>query len=67
VENIISAWEPEWTSGTEGLASWSRVAAKLKQMAYHGPICFSAEYSLGHEADWMIVADLAFARSCFAA
>ena len=59
-------WQPYWTAGKDGLAAWPRVAAKLKQMAYHGPVCFSGEYSPGQEVYRMIVADLAFARACFA-
>ncbi len=59
-------WLPFWTSGRDGLASWPRVAAKLKQMQYRGPLCLSGEYSGNQDQDQMIAADLAFARACFA-
>ncbi len=58
-------WQPYWCAGRDGLASWPRVAAKLKQMAYKGPVCFSAEYSTGQDVNRLLAADLAFARECF--
>jgi sugar phosphate isomerase/epimerase len=64
-EAEIAKWNVYWTSGRQGRASWSRVAAKLKQMRYAGPLCFSAEYTAEHDVDRLIVADLAFARSVF--
>jgi sugar phosphate isomerase/epimerase len=58
-------WKVYWTSGRQGRASWRRVAAKLKQMGYRGPLCLSAEYSAEEEVDRLIVADLAYAMDCF--
>lgn len=58
-------WKPYFLPGPEGLASWPRVAAKLKQMDYRGPVCFSAEYSSPRDIDHRITADLAYARQFF--
>ncbi|RMF01979.1 MAG: sugar phosphate isomerase/epimerase [Chloroflexi bacterium] len=64
-EAEVAEWQRYFTSGRQGRASWKRVAGKLKQMNYNGPICFSAEYTAEHEVDRLIVEDLAFAKSCF--
>ena len=64
-ESEAAEWSVYWTSGRQGRASWPRVAAKLKQMDYTGPVCFSAEYSAEKEVDRLIVEDLAYARACF--
>ena len=64
-EAEVSEWQQYFTSGPQGRASWKRVADKLKQMNYSGPICFSAEYTAEYEVDRLIVEDLAFAKSCF--
>jgi len=65
-EAEVAQWEVYWTSGRQGRASWAQVAAKVKQMNYTGPICFSAEYTAEHEVDRLIVEDLAFAKTLFA-
>ncbi len=59
-------WSVYWTSARQGRASWRRVADKLKQMAYKGPVCLSAEYSAKNDVDSFIVEDLAYAKACFA-
>ena len=64
-EAEVAEWQVYWTSGRQGLASWPRVAAKLKALNYQGPICLTAEYSNDKEVNRLIVADLAFARACF--
>jgi sugar phosphate isomerase/epimerase len=64
-EAEVTQWEVYWTSGRHGRASWPAVAAKIKQLGYTGPICFSAEYTAEHEVDRLIVEDLAFARMLF--
>jgi sugar phosphate isomerase/epimerase len=64
-EAEAAEWRVEWTSGRQGRASWQRVAAKLRQMQYTGPICLSAEYSAEDQVDRLIGEDLAFAQSCF--
>jgi len=62
-EAEVAEWKVYWTAGRHGLASWSRVVAKLKAMHYTGPICLTAEYSDPNRIDPLIVEDLAFARS----
>jgi sugar phosphate isomerase/epimerase len=62
-EAEVAEWKVYWTAGRHGLASWSRVVAKLKAMHYTGPICLTAEYSDPDRIDPLIVEDLAFARS----
>lgn len=59
-------WSVYWTTARHGRASWRRVAAKLRQMDYHGPLCLSAEYSAEDQVDRLIVEDLAYAKACFA-
>jgi sugar phosphate isomerase/epimerase len=58
-------WNVYWTTGRQGRASWRRVAHKLKQMAFQGPVCLSAEYSAENDVDRLIVEDLAYAKACF--
>jgi len=64
-EAASAAWSPYWTSGPEGLASWSRVAKELIRKAYSGVICLTAEYSDESQVDRLIESDLVFARSLF--
>ncbi len=64
-EAEVAEWKIYWTSGPQGRASWPRVAAKVKEIGYDGPICFSAEYSAAEEVDRLIQQDLAFAQSLF--
>lgn len=55
-------WQPYWTSGPHGLASWPRVIAELKRRAYQGVVCLTAEYSDESSTDRLIASDLSFAR-----
>ena len=64
-ETETAQWQVYWTSGRHGRASWSRVADKLMQMDYRGPVCLSGEYSVEKDVDRLIVQDLAFAKECF--
>ena len=64
-ESKEAEWSVYWTSGSQGRASWKRVAGKLKQMKYVGPVCLSAEYSAEKDVDRLIVEDLAYAKACF--
>jgi sugar phosphate isomerase/epimerase len=59
-------WRPYWTSGRQGLASWSRVAAELRRRNYAGVVCLTAEYSDEPAVDRLIAEDIAYARSLFA-
>jgi sugar phosphate isomerase/epimerase len=61
-----AAWSVYWTSARQGRASWRRVATRLRQMNYQGPLCLSAEYSAEDRVDRLIVEDLAYAKACFA-
>ena len=58
-------WQPWWTSGRQGLASWPRVATELKRRRYQGVVCLTAEYSDEASVDRLIAADLVYARSLF--
>ncbi|MBE0698056.1 MAG: sugar phosphate isomerase/epimerase [Anaerolineaceae bacterium] len=58
-------WNVYWTSGRHGRSPWRRVAEKLQQMQYQGPVCLSGEYSEDQEVDRLIVEDLAYAKECF--
>jgi sugar phosphate isomerase/epimerase len=57
------AWEPYWTSGRLGLASWPRVAAELKRRSYQGVVCLTAEYSDQAAVKHLIAEDFVWARS----
>jgi len=65
-EADTAAWQPYWTTGRHGLASWPRVAAELWRRGYDGTVCLPAEYTDDEAVDRLIVRDLAFARSLFA-
>lgn len=58
-------WQPYWTSGRQGLASWPRVAAELKRRGYEGVVCLTAEYSDEASVDRLIAQDLEFATGLF--
>jgi sugar phosphate isomerase/epimerase len=64
-ESEEAKWSVYWTSGRQGRASWHRVANKLKQMEYQGPVCLSGEYSAEKDVDRLIAEDLAYAKECF--
>jgi sugar phosphate isomerase/epimerase len=57
------AWEPYWTTGRQGLASWPRVAQILRERGYSGVLCLTAEYTDEPAVDRLIAEDLAYARS----
>ncbi len=65
-EDVPATWRPYWTLGREGLASWPRVAAELKQRGFRGPICLTAEYSEHDAVDRLIAEDIKLARQLFA-
>ena len=62
-EAEIAEWKIYWTSGAQGRASWAQVIAKLREINYQGPLCFSAEYTDEERVDELIVKDLAFAQA----
>lgn len=65
-EAEAAAYEPYWTSGRQGLASWATVAEELKRRRYDGPLCLTAEYTDEGAVDRLIATDIAYARSLFA-
>lgn len=64
-EAEVAAWQVYWTSGAQGRASWSDVAAVLKARGYRGIVCLTAEYTDEEAVERLIARDSAFARSLF--
>ncbi len=64
-ESEEAQWSVYWTSGRQGRAPWRRVADKLQQMQYKGPVCLSAEYSAEKEVERLLAEDLIYAKECF--
>lgn len=60
-------WAAHWTLGSDGLASWKRVADELRRRQYTGVVCLTAEYSEEDQVDKYIAEDLHFARRLFGA
>lgn len=60
-------WEVYWASGPQGLASWPRVVAALRQRGYSGIVCLPAEYTDESSVEQLAAADLRYAKSLFAA
>lgn len=58
-------WGRYFTTGRQGLASWTRAAAYLQKRRYRGIVCLTAEYDAEHEVDRLITEDAAYARSLF--
>jgi sugar phosphate isomerase/epimerase len=65
-EADVAEWQAYWTTGRQGLASWSRVASELRRREYQGVICLTAEYTDEAAVDRLIAGDIAYARSLFA-
>ncbi|WP_165452435.1 sugar phosphate isomerase/epimerase family protein [Paenibacillus thalictri] len=59
-------WKRYFTSGRQGLASWSRAAAYLNKRSYQGVICLTAEYTNEQETERLIREDIQYAKSLFA-
>ena len=64
-EAAYAEWRTYWTSGRHGLAVWPQVIAELKQRAYEGVVCLTAEYSDPDLVDRLAGEDLAYAKSLF--
>lgn len=58
-------WKQYFTTGRQGLSSWPRAAAYLKEKEYNGVICLAAEYTAEDEVDRLIAEDLKYAMSLF--
>jgi sugar phosphate isomerase/epimerase len=64
-EAVVAEWEPYWTLGRHGLASWPKVAAELHSRGFRGPICLPAEYTDEAAVARLVAEDLEFARTLF--
>ena len=58
-------WRPFWTTGRQGLASWTWVAEELTKRGYNGVVCLDAEYNDEQSTERLIADDLAFAKTLF--
>jgi len=65
-ESEIAEWGAHWTTGRQGRANWSRVAAELRRREYRGAVCLTAEYTDESAVDRLIAEDISFARSLWA-
>lgn len=59
-------WKIQWTTGNQGLGSWSRVANHLKARDYQGVVCLTNEYSDEANTKKYIKNDIQYAKSLFA-
>ncbi|HEU5090918.1 MAG TPA: TIM barrel protein [Roseiflexaceae bacterium] len=59
-------WQPFWTTGADGLASWPRVVAELRRRQYRGTVCLTAEYTHESAVDALIAVDVAYVRDLLA-
>jgi len=66
-EAEVVRWDHYYTSGRQGIASWPRIAAFLKDRAWHGVLCLTAEYTAEDQVNRLAAEDIAFARSLFSA
>ncbi|WP_274652114.1 sugar phosphate isomerase/epimerase family protein [Paenibacillus humicola] len=64
-ESEEARWEPYFTTGRQGYASWRRIAGYLKSRDYQGVVCLTAEYSDEHNVNKYIKEDIEYARSLF--
>lgn len=64
-EAEAARWQPYWTLGRHGLASWARVAAELTRRGWQGPLCLPAEYTDEHAVNRLIAEDVRYAKSLF--
>lgn len=65
-EAVAAEWQRHFTSGSQGLASWPRIAAELRRRDYSGPICLTAEYEEPADVARLCRQDLHYARELFA-
>jgi sugar phosphate isomerase/epimerase len=65
-EADAAQWHRHFTSGSQGLASWPRVAAELQRRNYSGTICLTAEYEEPADVARLCREDLRYARELFA-
>jgi sugar phosphate isomerase/epimerase len=65
-EAEAAQWHRHFTSGSQGLASWPRIAAELRRREYSGPVCLTAEYEEPADVARLCRQDLHYARELFA-
>lgn len=58
-------WKHYWTSGRQGLCSWSSVAAELQRRDWHGTLTLCAEYADEHSVERLTREDFFLARRLF--
>lgn len=66
-EAAEAEWQPYFTTGPQGIASWRAVITAMHAVGYTGAVTFSAEYTDHANTDRYIVQDLDYARTLFAA
>src|SRR5690606_9954382 len=59
-EGETAVWKRYFTSAKQGLASWPRAAAYLKNRGYSGILTLTAEYSTEEEVNRLIKEDIDF-------
>jgi sugar phosphate isomerase/epimerase len=64
-EAEVVRWDHYYTSGRQGIASWPRIAAFLKERGWRGVVCLTAEYTAEDQVNRLAAEDIAFARSLF--
>lgn len=57
-----AAWSVYWTTGGQGLGSWSRTADYLKARQYEGVVCLTNEYSDEANTKKYIASDIQYAK-----
>lgn len=62
-ESPEAAWEPYFTTGRQGMASFPRIAAFLRRRGYSGVVCLPAEYTDEAFTDTLVGPELAYVRS----
>ena len=58
-------WQRYFTTGKQGLASWTRIADYLKNKKYKGAICLTHEYTNQAEVNRLLAEDAQYAKSLF--
>lgn len=56
-------WTRYFTTGRQGLASWTKIADYLKKKQYRGPVILTHEYTNQKEVNTLLEEDLKYART----
>jgi len=65
-EAETAGWDYYFTTGRQGLSSWDRISAYLKEKDFKGTICLFAEYSDEEHVNKLIADDIAYSKTLFA-